>query len=97
MIQIDQAAIGHILNSSTEEKQVLKCIEEMSELQKELCRYLEDGIGSFVLEEMADVLITIEQMKIIFGINEDSLNSMIGYKIGRTLSRFEKREENNNG
>lgn len=40
-----------------------KCIEEMSELTKELCKE-KDGHGNLnhIAEEIADVLITIDQM-----------------------------------
>lgn len=47
--------------------QVVMVFEEMSELQKELCKYLR-GRGSFehIAEEIADVEIMIEQMKLLF-------------------------------
>lgn len=52
-----------------EEHQVAKAIEEMSELQKELCKYLETGAESLVesiSEEMADVWIMLAQLICIF-------------------------------
>ncbi len=47
--------------------QVVMVFEEMSELQKELCKYLR-GRGSFehIAEEIADVEIMLEQMKMLF-------------------------------
>lgn len=43
--------------------QATKCIEEMSELTKELCKE-KDGQGNLehIAEEIADTLITIDQM-----------------------------------
>ena len=57
------------LNKYGLQKQMVKCIEELSELQKELCKYYlgEDNIRH-IIEEMADVEIMIAQMKIGFNI-----------------------------
>ena len=56
-----------------EEKQIIMCLEEMSELQKELCKILRYE-GAFknrneIAEEIADVLIMLEQVADIFIIN----------------------------
>lgn len=52
--------------------QIVMVFEEMSELQKELCKYLR-GRGSFehIAEEIADVEIMIEQMKMLFCCADD--------------------------
>lgn len=55
------------------EAQVCMVFEEMSELQKALCKLLR-GKPSFenIIEEIADVEIMLEQMKLLFnGIEED--------------------------
>ena len=47
--------------------QIVKAIEELSELQKELCTYLLNHNNQNALaEEIADVSIMLEQCKIIF-------------------------------
>lgn len=47
--------------------QVIKAIEELAELQKELCKFiLEDGNTAHIIEEIADVKIMIEQLELIF-------------------------------
>lgn len=47
--------------------QMIKTIEEMSELTSELCHELYDkGSIESIIEELADVEIMIEQMKAIF-------------------------------
>lgn len=47
--------------------QIDMCIEEMSELTKELCKY-KRGENNMVMiaEEIADVEITLEQMKLLY-------------------------------
>ena len=57
-----------------ETSQIHMALEEMSELAKELCkamRYSKQKYKSKVAEEVADVEIMLEQIKMIFGINED--------------------------
>jgi NTP pyrophosphatase (non-canonical NTP hydrolase) len=51
--------------------QETKCIEEMSELTKEICKR-KDGQDNVqkIAEEIADVLITIDQMILFYGIEE---------------------------
>lgn len=51
-----------------EESQMRMMIEEMSELTKELCKWFRgEGDTVHILEEMADVQIMLDQMKMIFG------------------------------
>lgn len=51
-----------------EESQMKMMIEEMSELTKELCKlFRREGDTGHILEEMADVQIMLEQMRMIFG------------------------------
>lgn len=70
--------------------QVLMAIEEMAELQNELCK---DQRGrnteKNIAEEIADVEIMLEQMKLIFGIERQASNWKI-YKIKRLQERLEE-------
>ena len=51
--------------------QKVMVIEEMSELTKELCKELRDrGNIDHIAEELADVEITLSQIKLIYGIDE---------------------------
>lgn len=54
------------------ESQMLVCIEEMSELMKELCKFqrYQDNV-EHIAEEIADVEITLMQMKRLFDVHED--------------------------
>ena len=55
------------------ESQIIKAIEELSELQKELCKCLLDGKSKQdlrpIIDELADVEIMCEQLRHIFRIS----------------------------
>ena len=64
------------------------CIEELSELIKELCK-VKRGIGNLdnIAEEMADVKIIMEQLDIIFD-NSDDVNKWYIKKLNRLRTRL---------
>lgn len=78
------------------------CIEEMSELTKELCKFMRysrndkseendkklDEIRKNIIEETADVLICANHMKRLFG--EKEVEDVMDYKIQRGRQRVEK-------
>lgn len=73
--------------------QSLMCIEEMSELTKALCKYKRFNkeqsspeIKQNILEEIADVLNTAEQMKYYFG--EEEVEKIRREKIERALKKI---------
>lgn len=70
--------------------QTLMFFEEVAELEKELCKNSrgEDNITQ-ITEEIADVLITLEQIKMMYSIESDFIDYFIGFK----LERLEKRME----
>lgn len=85
------ANILDILNHHGIANQSLKAIEEMAELTKELCKwncYMRAPIEvqKHLREEIADVLITIYQLKEHFGSQE--IDEIIDFKINRTLERL---------
>ena len=66
-------------------------MEEMAELQKEISKYLRGhGNKEALTEEMADVLIMIEQLKLIHNISEDDLEEEIIFKLIRMNERMEE-------
>lgn len=70
--------------------QIIVAIEELSELQKELCKYLRDKTNiRNISEEMADVEIMLEQLKLIFE-NETPVSIEKNYKLARTYERYLK-------
>ena len=52
--------------------QAIVAIEELSECQKEICKFLrEKGNKDHIAEEVADATIMLEQLRIIFDINKE--------------------------
>lgn len=75
--------------------QVIKTVEELSELSQALCKILtskftDDNSEIFenIFEEMADVEIMIEQCKMIFYKSEDKINDYKNKKIKRLERRL---------
>lgn len=81
-------------------KQIVIWIEEMSELTKVLCKWarnydnLEGNINLQLLndmkEEIADVTISLDQLKYSIGYFEDDLMKEYKYKVDRQLKRIEE-------
>ena len=83
-----------------EDSQIRMCIEEMSELTKELCKYMrllrDEGVDDVdeklaktklnIIEETADVLNCTEQMAIMFG--EKEVEQVRKEKIKRASKYF---------
>lgn len=62
--------------------------EEMSELQKELCKALRGSINQDnIAEEIADVEIMLEQMKLLFEV-ESQVDKFKEYKLERLEERL---------
>lgn len=71
------------------DKQIIIAIEELSELQKELCKALRNNSNyDNIVEEIADVEIMLEQMKLYFNILNKDLERMKEHKIERTKERL---------
>lgn len=77
-----------IIDHYGKESQVLMAIEEISELTKELCK---DHRGKDnrqeIIEEIADVELMLDQLKIMFNVNQMTVDYIKGQKIKRTLER----------
>lgn len=70
--------------------QVIMVFEEMAELQKELSKFLRGNwIGDNIAEEIADVEIMLEQMKLLFGI-EELIDINKKYKLKRLAERVKR-------
>ena len=76
------------------EHQLIKTLEELSELQKEICKYFEceeswqkELAKINIAEETADVEIMLEQLKIIFK-NADAVDQWRGAKLERLERRL---------
>lgn len=72
--------------------QINVAFEEMSELQKELCKHLRgSGSQENIAEEIADVEIMMEQMKMIFNC-ETAVLQVREKKVKRLKERIEQKE-----
>lgn len=70
---IDESAVlQRALDTYGSVLQIVVMMEEMSELQKELCKYLRGKCSQAnIAEEIADVEIMLEQMKMLFCCADD--------------------------
>lgn len=87
MNQEQKKTIERSLEMHGVEYQLLVCFEELSELTKAITkseRYPGDisRVGD-VAEELADVSICIETIKMIYGISDENLKEEVGRKINR--------------
>ena len=82
-VQIYNNALLHF----GEENQLIVAIEELSECQKEICKFLRGyGNAGHLAEEIADATIMLEQVRLIFGMNE-----MVCDEMDRKVNRLEKK------
>ena len=74
-------------------QQIAMVFEEMSELQKELCKYLRGKYSpASIAEEIADVEIMLEQMKMLFCCTDDVRNER-RRKVERLKGRLDENGE----
>lgn len=70
-----------------------KAIEELSELQQALARDLQgEGDRANIIEEIADALVMIAQLVLIYGIHRE-VERVADEKVNRTLERIEKEQK----
>lgn len=71
-------------------------IEELGELQHEITKSLRGNLRKeHLIEELADVLICIEQLRIKYNISEEQLQKWIDVKHNRNCNRLEQKKEDN--
>lgn len=77
--------------------QLTVAIEELSELQKELCKairvYNTEDVNNYVdniIEEIADVEIMLSQLKVIFAIRDEEIERVKDFKLTRLEARLEE-------
>lgn len=86
----EQLAIK-IIDHYGQENQIIKCVEELSELSQNLCKYLgSDKIDlALITEELADVENMLDQLKIIFNLDAELIEKLRIFKLNRTIERIE--------
>ena len=105
MIDFRRNQTEYILNHYGTRSQVMKAIEELTELQIEFWKAIKeswkDGVFAIderrktfderrkkIICEMADVLVMIGQMQIVFGIDDKDVQTVVDSKIQRTFERI---------
>lgn len=91
MEQFDKS-LKEILDHFGLENQIIKCIEEMSEVTKELCKYLTEPEKFDVedlCDEIADVEIMLAQMCVAFNISSEVIHDVKKQKITK-VTRYIK-------
>lgn len=83
--------IKKIVDTYDNNIQQVVAMEELAELQKEVSKSIRGKKNKEALiEEMSDVLIMIEQLKLIHNISEDDLEEEITFKLIRMNERMEE-------
>ena len=74
--------------------QKLMAIEEMSELTKEICKDFRGKMDrEHLIEEMADVMIMLDQMLLLYKISGEEVGLMRIKKVERLKERLEKQND----
>lgn len=72
-----------------EANQCIVAIEELSECQKEICKFLRgDGNMAHLAEEVADATIMLEQVRLMFDLN-DYVCQVMDEKVQRLYDRIQ--------
>lgn len=84
-----QNFIDIVISKYGTEHQVTVAIEELSELQKELCKFIRKNGNLFnIAEEIADVQLMLWQMQTVFDVRQEEVERRVKYKIDRTISEI---------
>lgn len=89
-----QEIFNKAISTYGEKAQKLMAIEEMSELTKEICKDFRGKLNrEHLIEEMADVLIMLDQMLLLYKISGDEVGLMRIKKVERLKERLEKQND----
>lgn len=83
--------ISYIFNHFGYKNQVLKINEESKELQEALIESYKEPTKQnieHVAEEIADVMVVIQQFKQHFKLSDNKIKELVDYKIQRTVNRI---------
>jgi hypothetical protein len=73
------------------EPQLRMAFEEMAELTIEICKHSRGSQNRYeVLDEITDVSIMLDQLKVLFGFSENEIAEQLDFKINRLKERLEK-------
>lgn len=85
-----RSIMAEIIGYYGHESQKMMLLEEMAELQKEICKDMRGKPNqNAITEEVADVLIMLEQIQMMYHISETRLHAITNEKLHRQLRRIE--------
>lgn len=89
MIINNNGVIRQVIDQNGHKMQSVIAIEEMAELQKELTKMIRNkGDHEHLVEEVADVMICIRQIREMYNIKDEELQNMINCKLKRLKERL---------
>ena len=87
-LRIDRRALVNSINHDGIKLKQVICMEELAELTQATSKALRGKLNrENMIEEIADVLICIEMLKIMYGINKHDIQTWIDAKIERQKER----------
>lgn len=93
MLIINREDAQTIIDHSICAVQKLVAIEECSELIKAITKAERGHSEKKIAEEIADVLICIKQLQVMYDIPDEHLQEIIDYKVKRTLLYLRRSEQ----
>ena len=96
--ELQKSVIENALDKWGSMSELVVTIEELSELQKEVTKQIRnEGKMENLVEEMADVYIVMEYLKMIFTITDDDINREVEKKLNRRENRLNTENEQQKG
>ena len=92
-IRTESDKVKKIANYYGLRNQLKQLAEECSELSVESLHYIRKGGMERLFEEMADVLIMIQQVIHLLGCGREDIEKYAEFKIDRQLRRIEREQE----
>ena len=94
VIRIDEEKVKQIADFYGLKNQLKQLAEECCELSVEALHYIrEEGVTERMFEEMADVLIMIQQVIHLFGCGREDIEKYAEFKVNRQLSRIQREQK----
>ena len=94
VIRIDEEKVKRIADHYGWNNQLKQLAEECSELSVESLHYIREGRGiERISEEIADVLIMVQQIIYLIGHGYGDIEKYAEFKLDRQLSRIEREQE----
>ena len=94
VIRIDEEKVKQIADFYGLKNQLKQLVEECCELSVESLHYIREGKGiERIFEEIADVLIMIQQIIYLIGHGYGDIEKYAEFKLDRQLRRIEREQE----